>query len=89
MTLATILLMLFGLSIIAGILGVCYFLLQIPFGDKINMKRDPNDPMSMDEVLTMYEDGKIKTRSNSLEEAFALYYQGKIKRNGDNDFTKF
>lgn len=89
MTLATILLMLFGLSIIAGILGVCYFLLQIPFGDKINMKRDPNDPMSMNEVLTMYEDGKIKTRSNSLEEAFALYYQGKIKRNGDNDFTKF
>jgi hypothetical protein len=44
--------------------------------------------MSMDEVLTMYEDGKIKTMSNSLDEVFSLYYQGKIKRNGSNDFTK-
>lgn len=87
MTFATILFLLFGLSIIAGVLGVCYFLLQIPFGDKICMKRDPNDPVSMDEVLTMYENGRIKTRSNSLEEVFSLYYQGKIKRNGNNDFT--
>ena len=79
--------MLFGLSIIAGVLGVCYFLLQIPFGDKICMKHNSNDPMSMDEVLTMYENGRIKTRSNSLEEVFFLYYQGKIKRNGNNDFT--
>jgi hypothetical protein len=87
MTFATILFVLFGLSIIVGVLGVCYFLLQIPFSDKICMKRDSNDPMSMDEVLTMYEDGRIKTRSNSLEEVFSLYYQGKIKRNGKNDFT--
>lgn len=86
MAFATILIVLFGLSIIAGVLGVCYFMLQIPFGNKICMKRNPNDPMSMDEVLTMYENGRIKTRSNSLEEVFSLYYQGKIKRNGKNEF---
>ena len=87
MAFATILFVLFGLSIILGVLSVCYFLLQIPFGDKICMKRDPNGPISMDEVLTMYENGRIKTRSNSLEEVFSLYYQGKIKREGNNDFT--
>ena len=87
MAFATILFVLFGFSIILGVLSVCYFLLQILFGDKICMKRDPNDPISMDEVLTMYENGRIKTRSNSLEEVFSLYYQGKIKRNGNNDFT--
>ena len=87
MAFTTILFVLFGLSIIAGVLGVCYFLLQIPLGDKICMKHNSNDPMSMDEVLTMYENGRIKTRSNSLEEVFSLYYQGKIKRNGNNDFT--
>ena len=87
MAFTTILFVLFGLSIIVGVLSVCYFLLQIPFGDKICMKRDPNNPVSMDEVLTMYENGRIKTRSNSLEEVFSLYYQGKIKRNGNNDFT--